>query len=279
MYDKKLFFIVSVILSLICVHGLIVKFLGFSLFLKIIITELSVFLVLVCLLGCSVLHVQRWRDSGSDYSLLNNLYTVLAVILQVQSIVLLGQNAVDVFCLDNPLIKSSAQILLGFFRRFNMLNTLSLTFLTVYRQYKAYDYLNLSVDPKTKWIIITLEFLLSLFWTGITFIWPWFFCHDYECVCEEETGCGLITITRTSLSVILIVCVLLLLKVAEDSYGILNRTKKKALSSFRSLMCINQNTVTPFNDENDVQEHQGQVRSSSYQCHVRGHCFRMIQDL
>ena len=78
MYDKKLFFIV--ILSLICVNGLIVTFLGFSLFLKIIITELSVFLVL---------HVQRWRDSGSDYSLLNNLYTVLAVILQIQSIVLL----------------------------------------------------------------------------------------------------------------------------------------------------------------------------------------------
>ena len=279
MYDKKIFFIVSVILSLICVHGLFVTFIGFSLFLKIVITELCVFLVLVCLLGCSVLHVQRWRDSGSDYSLLNNLYTVLAVILQVQSIVLLGQNVVDVFCLDNPLIKSSAPILLGFFRRFNLLNTLSLTFLTVYRQYKAYDYLNLSVDPKTKWIIITLELFLSLFWTAITLIWPGFFCHDYECECEEETGCGLIRVTRTSLAVILIVCVLLLLKVAEDGYGIWNRTKKKALSSFRSLVSINQNAVTPFIEENEVQEHQGQVRSSSYQCHVRGHYFRMIQDL
>ena len=80
-------------------------------------------------------------------------------------------------------------------------------------------------------------------------------------------------------SVILIVCVLLLFKVAEDGYGIWNRTKKKALSSFRSLVSINQNAVTPFIEENEVQEHQGQVRSSSYQCYVRGHYFRMIQDL
>ena len=67
---------------------------------------------------------------------------------------------------------------------------------------------------------------------------------------------------------ILLVCVILLLKVADDGYGLIKRTKKSLMrlnkrvaSLFRLVTgrCINQNLVTPFNEELDNEQVQYQT--------------------
>ena len=61
----------------------------------------------------------------------------------------------------------------------------------------------------------------------------------------------------------MLVCVILLLKVADDGYGLIKRTKKalnrlhkRIASVFRLVTgrCSNQNLVTPFNEELDNEQ-------------------------
>ena len=83
---------ICLILSLICLQSLIIySLLGILPISQILVVEISLLLALVCLLGCSVYHVQMWRDANSGTSLLNNLYTITAIIMQVQSVLLCGQ--------------------------------------------------------------------------------------------------------------------------------------------------------------------------------------------
>ena len=89
---------ICLILSLICLQSLIIySLLGILPISQILVVEISLLLALVCLLGCSVYHVQMWRDANSDTSLLNNLYTFTAVIMQVQSVLLCAKIFEDVF--------------------------------------------------------------------------------------------------------------------------------------------------------------------------------------
>ena len=222
---------------------------------KILIVEISLLLVLVCLLGCSVYHVQMWRDANSGTSLLNNLYTITAVIMQVQSVLLCAQIFEDIFGQNNQYLNSFVKNTLLLSRVFNFFHIISLTILNVCRQYKPSKYLDISVDPRGKWIIFSIEFLLT-FSYFIVQIWNGCFDSVWNLLSGCMTERLLIIIAPT----VLIICSLLLLKVAEDGYGLWKRTRKASLcfnrrvASFFRLVsgyCFNQNLVTPFNEELD----------------------------
>ena len=211
---------------------------------QILIVEISLVLALVCLLGCSVYHVQMWRDANSDTSLLNNLYTITAVIMQVQSVLLCGQIFTNILCPNNKTVFNYVTILLWFSRVLNFFHMIILTVMNVFRQYKPAVYLNISVDPRGKWIILSTESILSFLiismqvWTG----------------CFMSTECLMSRVVRIFGPIVLIVCVLLLLKVTEDGYGLCKRAKK-ALATF----CLRkQNLVVPLN--HDLENAQVQIQ-------------------
>ena len=259
--ERFLIFGCCLILCLICVQSLIIfsllRILPIS---KILIVEISLLLVLICLLGCSVYHVQMWRDANSSSSLLNNLYTITAIIMQVQSVLLCAQIFEDIVGQNNPYFSSFVKNTLLFSRVFNFFHIISLTILNVFRQYKPSKYLDISVDPRGKWIIFSIEFLLTCFYF-IVQIWNGCFESNWNLLSNCMTERVLIIIAPT----VLITCSLLLLKVAEDGYGLWKRAKKavlcinKRVASFFQLVfgnCFNQNMVTPFNEELDNDQFQ-----------------------
>ena len=251
------------ILSLICFQSLIIySLIGILPILKILIVEFSLLLVLTCLLGCSVYHVQMWRDSNSDSSLLNKLYTITAVIMQVQSVLLCAKIFENIFGQRIPNESSFVKNALLFSRVFNFFHIISLTILNVYRQYKPTEYLDISVDPRVHRIIFSIEFILTFLYFIVQI---WNGCFDSiwdlrpECLMER-----VLTIIGPST---MLVCVILLLKVAEDGYGLIKRIKKalmrlnkRVASLFRlvTVRCSNQNLVTPFNEELDHEQVQYQ---------------------
>ena len=90
--ERAIVFGCCFLLCFISIQALIIySLLGILPISQILVVEISVLLTLVCLLGCSVYHVQMWRDANSGTSLLNNLYTITAIIMQVQSVLLCGQ--------------------------------------------------------------------------------------------------------------------------------------------------------------------------------------------
>ena len=252
-------------LCLICIQSLIIySLIGILPIFKILIVEFSLLLVLTCLLGCSVYHVQMWRDSNSDSSLLNKLYTITAVIMQVQSVLFCAKVFENIF---GPPRSSFVRNALLFSRVFKFFHVISLTILNVYRQYKPTEYLNISVDPRIHRIIFSIEFILTFLffivkiWNGCS-VWKFgsIWNQGPECMVEKT-----LTIIGPS---ILLVCVILLLKVADDGYGLIKRTKKalmrlnkRVASLFRlvTVRCINQNLVTPFNEELDNEQVQYQT--------------------
>ena len=207
---------------------------------KILIVEISLLLVLVCLMGFSVYHVQMWRDANSGSSLINNLYTITAIVMQVQSVLLCGQIFHNVFCPKNISLINYVTMLLWFSRVLNFFHMIVITIIYLYRQYKPSEYLNISVNPRGKWIILSLEFFLSLLFFLLQL---WDGCFDKWTI---KAACSVIARgVKIVGPILMIVCVLLLLKVTEDGYGILKRTKKSL-----SLLCPrNQNLVTPLNEE------------------------------
>ena len=115
------------------------------------------------------------------------------------------------------------------------------TIINVYRQYKPTGYVNISVDPRGKWIILSLEFFVSSLFIILQL---WNGCLDNWIINTNKCSTILSGI-RIVGPIVMIVCVLLLLKVTEDGYGISKRTKK-----YLSLLCLrNPNIVTPLNDE------------------------------
>ena len=227
--------------SLVClifIQSLIVQLL-FDNLVKILIVEISLFLVLICLLGCSVYHVQMWRDANSGTSLLNNLHTITAIIMQVQSVLLCACAQIfdNVFCPKNKTMINYVSMLLWFSRILNFFHMIFGTIMNVYRQYKPTEYLHISVDPRGKWIILSLEFFASFLFITLQL---WNECLDNWII--NTNKCSMITrVVRIVGPFLMIVCVLLLLKVTEDGYGISKRTNNcLSLLSLR-----NQNMVTP----------------------------------
>ena len=261
--EKKVFIIISciVILCLICFQSLIIySLIGFLPIFKILIVETSLLPVLTCLLGCSVYHVQMWRDSNSASNLLNNLYTITAVIMQVQSIMLGVLILADNFCPNNQNMINVVSVLLWFSRVLNFFHMIALTTLIVFKQYRPTEYLDISVDPRGKWIIFSFEFFVSFLFV---FLQVWNDCFEnWNFLSECSINSGL----RIFGPITMLFCVFILLKVAEDGYGLWKRTsrtlihfKKRAafLSRQVTARCITNNLVTPFNEEQDdeVQYH------------------------
>ena len=113
--ERILIFSCCLILCLICLQSLIIfSLLAILPISQILIVEISLLLVLVCLLGCSVYHVQMWRDANSGTSLLNNLYTITAVIMQVQSLLLCAHIFHNIFCPRNISLINYVTMLLWF---------------------------------------------------------------------------------------------------------------------------------------------------------------------
>ena len=228
------------LLCLICIQALIVHLsFGMLPISKILTVELSLVLTIICVLGCSVYHVQMWTDANSGSSLLNNLYSTLAVILQVQSVLLCSQILANIFYPSDEKLCYFVEFVLWFSRVFNFYHIIILTILHVYRQYRPTGYLNMSVDPRGKWIIFVIEFLVSLIFFIVLL---WNRCSDDSL----SYSCGL----QIFGPIVRLVCFLLLLKVTEDGYGLWKRTK-------RILTCLRKrNSVTPFDEETGVEQVQ-----------------------
>ena len=262
--ERVIIFGICLILSLICLQSLIIySLLGILPISQILVVEISLLLALVCLLGCSVYHIQMWRDANSGTSLLNNLYTTTAVIMQVQSVLLCAKIFEDVFGQDNPHVNSFVKNTLLFSRVLNFFHIISLTILNVYRQYKPTEYLHISVNPRGKWIIFSIEISLASLYFIVQILNG---CFDD--IWNLRSDCMVERVLTIIGPTILIICVFLLLKVTEDGYGLWKRTKKallcinKRVVSFYRLVtgkCTNQNLVTPFNEELDNEQVQYQL--------------------
>ena len=262
--ERAIIFVCCFLLCFISIQALIIHSLHWLLPIsQILIVEISLVLVLICLLGCSVYHVQMWRDANSGTSLLNNLYTITALIMQVQSVLLCAKVFEDIFDQNNPNVNSLVKNTLLFSRVLNFFHIISVTILNVYRQYKPTEYLHISVNPRGKWIIFSVELILTFLYFIVQISNG---CFDNSW--NLRSDCLMERVLTIFGPTTMMICVFLLLKVAEDGYGLWKRTKtallclnKGAVSFFRLVTgkCTDQNQVTPFNDELENEQVQYQL--------------------
>ena len=183
--------------------------------------------------------------------------------MQVQSVLLCAKVFEDIFDQNNPNVNSLVKNTLLFSRVLNFFHIISVTILNVYRQYKPTEYLHISVNPRGKWIIFSVELILTFLYFIVQILNGCFDnCWNLHSDCLMERVLTIFGPTT------LMICVFLLLKVAEDGYGLWKRAKtallclnKWVVSFFRLVTgkCTNQNQVTPFNDELENEQVQYQL--------------------
>ena len=183
--------------------------------------------------------------------------------MQVQSVLLCAKVFEDVFDQNNPNVNSLVKNTLLFSRVLNFFHIISVTILNVYRQYKPTEYLHISVNPRGKWIIFSVELILTFLYFIVQISNG---CFDNSW--NLRSDCLMERVLTIFGPTTMMICVFLLLKVAEDGYGLWKRTKtallclnKGAVSFFRLVTgkCTAQNQVTPFNDELENEQVQYQL--------------------
>ena len=182
----------------------------------------AIILLVINLLGYSVYLIKMKRDSASDATLLNHLYTGMAIINQVNSTVMFVLTIGDVLVLSDSTMYLIIEFTFKFLIFLSMGNLVALTGATLFKHLSPAGYLRVSQNMLVIKIIIASKICIAL-WCFMMTVWK---CeHDLPCVGELQ---------RKMWCPLGVICFLVLFKIADDNYRILMKMKLKMKNVLRT---------------------------------------------
>ena len=197
--------------------------------LKIHIFVSAIILLIVNLLGYSVYLIKMKRDSASDATLLNHLYTGMAIINQVNSTVMFIITLGDILV---PIVSDIYIIMIEFALKFLIFlsigNLVAVTGATLFKHLSPAGYLRVSQNSQIIMIIFVSKICLTLC-TFLLTVW----------ICDRDITC--VGFSQKKIWAPLgFICFLVLFKIADDNYKITMKMKMKLRKVLRT-----NNSVSP----------------------------------
>lgn len=181
---------------------------------KVIIFISSFLLMLICLLGFTVYHIKMWKDPNSGASLLNKIYTRTALLSQARSVtwflrilLILTNQKTNITCF---LQKISA-----FLQMFSVVNITFLTAVVILKVRSSTRYQILtSQEIAVKIILVAQPTIAAVIFIVMILTREWRMC-DYKYLLHQMS----LIAGPTQ-----IICLLTLLKIAQENYQLIQKT-------------------------------------------------------
>lgn len=173
----------------------------------------SVILLMINLLGYSVYLIKMKRDSASDATLLNHLYTGLCIINQANSTMMFALTLGDVLVLNDSIV-----FIIEFFFKFltsvSIGNLVTVTGATLFKHLSPAGYLRVSQNKRIIRIIMAAKVFISLS-SFLLAVWQ----------CESDLSCVGVW-SRIMWSPLGVICFIVLFKIADDNYKLTTKMKQ-----------------------------------------------------
>ena len=183
----------------------------------------SVILLLINLMGYSVYLIKMKRDSTSDATLLNHLYTGMAIMNQVNSILMFSMTMGDVLDLTDSAIYVSIEFGFKFLTFLQIGNLVTVTAATLFKHVSPTQYLRVSQNMLIIQTIMVAKICIAV---GSFLLAVWRCDSDLTCVGR----CGRIMWLPFG-----VICFIVLFKIADDNYKIMKKMKHR----LRKMLGIN----------------------------------------
>ena len=188
----------------------------------------SVILLMINLLGYSVYLIKMKRDSASDATLLNHLYTGMAVINQANSTMMFTLTMGDVMVLSDATFFVIIEFATKFLTSVCIGNLVTVTGATLYKHLSPSGYLRVSQNKLIIKMIMASMVCIALL-SFLPTVW----------MCEWQLSCvGFLQ--RVMWSPLGVICFLVLFKITDDNYKILRKIKLNMRNFLRT-----NNSVSP----------------------------------
>lgn len=190
----------------------------------------SIVLLLINLMGYSVYLIKMKRDSTSDATLLNHLYTGMAIMNQVNSILMFSMTLGDVLDLTDSTIYVSIEFVFKFLIFLQIGNLVTVTAATLFKHLSPTEYLRVSQNMLIIQTIMASKICIAV---GSFLLAVWKCDSDLTCV----GLCGRIMWLPFG-----VICFIVLFKIADDNYKIIKKMKlrlRKMLRTNNSLVHLN----------------------------------------
>ena len=216
-------------LTLLTIIGYLDAVSSWSWLLNIHIIVFAIILLMINLLGYSVYLIKMKRDSASDATLLNHLYTGMAIINQVNSTVMFIITLGDILVpIDSDIYIIIIEFALKFLIFLSIGNLVAVTGATLFKHLSPAGYLGVSQNRQ----IIMIIFVSKIFITLSTFLLSVWMCdRDISCVGVSQ---------KKVWAPLGLICFLVLFKIADDNYKITMKMKVKLRKVLRT-----NNSVSP----------------------------------
>ena len=172
----------------------------------------SVVLLMINLLGYSVYLIKMKRDSASDATLLNHLYTGLSIINQANSTLMFALTLGDVLVLSDSVV-FVIEFTFKFLTSVSIWNLVTVTGATLFKHLSPAGYLRVSQNKRVIRIIMAAKVSVSLL-SFLLAVWQ----------CESDLSCVGVW-SRVMWSPLGVICFLVLFKIADDNYKFTTKMK------------------------------------------------------
>ena len=187
----------------------------------------AIILLMINLLGYSVYLIKMKRDSASDATLLNHLYTGMAIINQVNSMVMFIITLGDILVpCDFDIYIITIEFALKFLIFLSMGNLVALTGATLFKHLSPAGYLRVSQNMWIIMIIFAFKICIALF-TFLLSVW----------MCDRDISC--LGVSQMKIWAPLgFICFLVLFQIVDDNYKITMKMKMKMRKVLRKNISV-----------------------------------------
>ena len=180
----------------------------------------AIILLMINLLGYSIYLIKMKRDSASDATLLNHLYTGMAIINQASSTTMFTMTIGDVLILRNSIIYTIIEFSFKFLIFLTLCNLVTVTGATLFKHISPAGYLRVSQNMQAIIVIMASKICIALL-CFILAVWK----------CESDLSCVGV-LQRKMWCPLGVISFLVLFKIADDNYKILMKMKMKMKNLF-----------------------------------------------
>ena len=208
----------------------------------------AIILLMINLLGYSVYLIKMKRDSASDATLLNHLYTGMAIINQVNSTVMFIITLGDILVpSDSDIYVIINEFALKFLIFLSIGNLVAVTGATLFKHLSPAGYLSVSQNRQIIMIIFVSKICITLC-TFLLSVW----------ICDRDISC--VGVLQMKIWHPLgFICFFVLFKIADDNYKITMKMKMKLRKVLRT-----NNSVSPLVIKNGTVNNQVIVKVSIF---------------
>ena len=241
--DKVNYFIMKflfVLLNAMAILGLLDSLRQFERVCKILVVLCSCVVLIINVAGFSVYEIKMLTDKTSDASLLNHLYTMMAVIDQIRSILMFILVIIGTYFEESESLKVNLYLAKLYWTLLSLVNLVAITAASWNKQKDPTKYFYLSQSKTFTWSILAGQILACATIFGVLSI---------KCFGEEGYICTENGLAKMG-GIVCVFCLIILIRITAENYCI---TQVKILQYLKSKVYPNIETKS----SNDEQQTEG----------------------